>query len=116
VSDHFNKNPENQMTYAEEAQREAEGVVNKFTYLELRHLLDCLRQIHGPGYAQDAEVARLQSKLSIALEVSGRTIPPGEKEQLIAMPAARRLAAKMVADQAVPLMEHSENCNCPRCR
>lgn len=38
-------------------------------YAELAHLLECLRRIHGPGYAKNPEVAKLQGKLSIMLEV-----------------------------------------------
>ena len=36
-----------------------------FTLQEIRCLLELIREKHGPGYAKDEAVARLQAKLSI---------------------------------------------------
>lgn len=39
---------------------------------EIQLLLDLLREKHGPGYAKDPEVGKLQAKLSIMLEVASQ--------------------------------------------
>lgn len=36
---------------------------------ELAHLLECMRRVHGPGYAPGS-AGRLQAKLSMMLEAS----------------------------------------------
>lgn len=40
------------------------------TRIEIHHLLHCIERTHGfvSGYAEDPQVARIQGKLSIALE------------------------------------------------
>jgi hypothetical protein len=40
------------------------------TAKELLKLLDIIRAQHGPGYASDPEVAALQGKLSVLLELA----------------------------------------------
>ena len=49
---------------------------------EIRIILDLLREKHGPGYADDSNVAALQGKLSIMLQ----TVPGGSPESLIEKP------------------------------
>jgi hypothetical protein len=48
------------------------------TFIEIKHLLDCIKRAHGVsiGYADDAQVARIQGKLSIALEARVRLGDP----------------------------------------
>lgn len=38
------------------------------TLKDVRYLLELLREKHGPGYADDPEVAQLQGRLSIMAE------------------------------------------------
>jgi hypothetical protein len=40
------------------------------TAIEILHLLDCIKRTHGHhiGYADDAQVARIEGKLSMMLE------------------------------------------------
>lgn len=54
----------------------------KLSVFEIRELLRGLTAVHGPGYSQDEAVARLQAKLSVALEVQ-RTIELVRGEKII---------------------------------
>lgn len=42
------------------------------TATDVQLMLDIIREAHGPGYADDAQISQLQAKLSIMLEAKLR--------------------------------------------
>jgi len=53
------------------------------TSKEIQIILDAIREKHGPGYAKDPEVNKLQVKLSILMEIMSK------KEEVNATTARR---------------------------
>jgi len=45
-----------------------------FSIEEIRFLLELIAEKHGPGYAEDETVAKIQGKLSMMLEYKGGTM------------------------------------------
>lgn len=39
---------------------------------EIRHILECMRRVHGPGYSKNTRVCNLQNRLSMELELALR--------------------------------------------